>query len=115
MKKSNNNNINNKLLLGFEIQTDHLILARRPDRIIINKKERTCRTVDFTVPADHRVKKNKYLDLATELKKSDDYTNCNRCSWYSHKWIGTTLEDLEITGRVETVQTTALLRSARIL
>ena len=23
---------------GFEIQTDHLILARRPDRVIVNKK-----------------------------------------------------------------------------
>ena len=28
-----------KLLLDFDIQTDHLISARRPDLIIINKKE----------------------------------------------------------------------------
>ena len=44
--------------------------------------------MDFAVPADHRVKlkeskkKDKYLDLARELKKtmeneSDDDTNCN--------------------------------------
>ena len=37
-------------------------------------------------------KKDKYLDLAGELKKtvwheSDHYTNCNFCSWYSHKRI----------------------------
>ena len=35
---------------------DHLISARRPDLIIIYKKKRTSRIVDFAVPADHRVK-----------------------------------------------------------
>ena len=50
-----------KLLWDFEIQTDHLISARRPDIGIIKKKKktknkRTCRTVEFAVPADHRVK-----------------------------------------------------------
>ena len=54
---------------------DHLISVRRPDLIIINKKKRTCKIVDFAVPADHRIKlkecekKDKYLDLARELKK----------------------------------------------
>ena len=33
-------NDTHKLLLDFNIQTDHLILARRPDLIIINKKKR---------------------------------------------------------------------------
>ena len=48
----------------------------------------TCWTVDFAVLAEHRVKlkesekKDKYLALARELKKtveheSDGYTNCN--------------------------------------
>ncbi len=38
------------------------------------KKKRTCKIVDFAVPADHRIKpkacekKDKYLDLARELK-----------------------------------------------
>ena len=74
-----------KLLWNFDIQTDHLILARRPDLIVINnkkkkkkkekKKKRTCKIVDFAVPADHRINlkecetKDKYLDLARELKK----------------------------------------------
>ena len=49
-------NKTHKLLWGFEIQMDHLVLARRPDFMIINKKERTCKIVDFAVPADHRVK-----------------------------------------------------------
>ena len=70
-----------KLLWDFDIQADHLISARRPDRIIINnnnkqtKKKKTCKTVDFAVPADHRIKlkeyekKDKYLSLARDLKK----------------------------------------------
>ena len=66
-----------KLLWDFDLRTDHLILARRPDLIIINKKKkkRICKIVDFTVPADHRIKlkecekKDKYLDFARELKK----------------------------------------------
>ena len=67
-------NETHKLLKDFEIQTNRLILARRPELIIINKKERTCRIVDFAVQADHGVKfkesekKDKYLDLARELK-----------------------------------------------
>ena len=47
--------------------------------------------MDFSVPADNRVKskesekKDKYLDPARELKKIVDvYTNYNWYSWYSH-------------------------------
>ena len=42
------------------MQTDHLITARRPDRLIINKKKRICKIVDFVVPADHRIKLKEY-------------------------------------------------------
>ena len=80
-------NSTNKLQWDFDIQTDHLISARRPDPLVINnKKKRTCKIVNFAVPADHTVKlrksekKDRYLDLARELKKTmehegDDYTN----------------------------------------
>ena len=119
-------NDSHKLLWDFNIQTDHLIPARRPDLIIINKRKRICKIVDFAVPADHRInlkeseKKDKYLDLAKELKKL----------WNMKVTIvpivigalGTVtkgllkgLDDLEVSGRVETIQTTALLRTARIL
>ena len=54
-----------KLLWDFEIQTDHLLSARRPILIIINKKERT----DHRVKLNESEKKNKYFDLARELKK----------------------------------------------
>ena len=57
-------------------------------------KKRTCRIVDFAVPADHRVKSregakdDKYLDFVKELKKSDGDINCNWCSRYGHQRIG---------------------------
>ena len=64
-------NDTHKLLWDFDIQTDHLIAARRTDFIIINKKKRICKIVGFAVPADYRIKlkKDKYLDFAKELKK----------------------------------------------
>ena len=60
---------------------DYPISARRSDLIIINKKERTCKIVNFAVPADHRVKLKEcekmdiYLDLARELKKKNIIEN----------------------------------------
>ena len=85
-----------------------------------------CKIVDFAIPADHRInlkkseKKDKYFDLPRELKKL----------WKMKVMIvpivigalGTItegllkgLEVLELGGRVETTQTTVLLRTARIL
>ena len=88
-------NDTHKLLWDFNIQTDHLIPARRPDLIIINKKKRIRKIVDFAVPADHRInlkeseKKDKYLDLARESKKaveheSNDCANCDCCFWQNN-------------------------------
>ena len=79
-----------RILRDFDIQTDHLISVRRPDLVIVTTTtiiiiiiiiiniiiNRTCKIVDFDVPADHRIKlrennkKDKYLDLARELHKS---------------------------------------------
>ena len=119
-------NDTHKLLWDFDIQTDPVISAIRPDLIIINKKKRTRKIVNFAVLAEHRTKlkecekKDKYLDLARELKKL----------WNMKVTIipivigaiGTVtkgllkeLEDLEVGGQVETIQTIALFRMARIL
>ena len=63
------------ILRDFEIQTDHLISAERPDLMMAKKKKkRNCRIVNFGFSADLRVKlkeseiKDEYLDLARELK-----------------------------------------------
>ena len=120
-------NDTHKLLWDFNIKMDHLIPARRPDLIIINKKKKKiCKIVDFTVLADQRIilkeseKKDKYLDLARELKKL-----WNMKITIVRVVIGALstitegllkgLGNLEIGGCVETIQTTALLRTARFL
>ena len=89
------------------------------------QKKRICKIVDFAVPADHRIKlkecekKDKYLNLARELKKV-----WNMKVTIAQIVIGAFdtitkgllkgLEDLEVGRRVETIQTTALLKTARI-
>ena len=86
------------------------------------QKKRTCQVVDSGVPADHWVKlkesekKDKYIDLARELKKL-----WNMKATVIPILIGALgtvikgLEDLEMRGLAEAIPTTPLLRSARIL
>ena len=94
-------NEKHKFLCNFDIQTNHLISARRPDLIITNKNKITYKIVNFAVPADHRVKlkesrnKDKFLEPVPCLgiekiveHEGDSCTNCNWCSWYSHQRIG---------------------------
>ena len=90
------------------------------------RKKRISKIVDFAVPTDHIIKlkecekKDKYLDLAKELKKL----------WNVKVTIilivtgafGTVtkgflkgMEDLEVGGHVVTIQTTALLTMGRTL
>ena len=119
-------NETHKLLWDFNIRTDPLISTRRPDILIINKKKRTCKIVDFAVPADHKVKfrenekKDKYLDLVWERKKLWNIKVTiiriviGAFSTVTKELLKR-LEDLEIRGRVETIQTTTLLRTARKL
>ena len=104
-KTKNKQTNTHKLLWDFEKESDHLISARRTDIKKLGKKA-ICKIIDFALLADHSVKlkesekKEKYLDLARELKKtveqeSDVYTNCNWCSWYSHRRINKGTDGLE--------------------
>ena len=36
----------------FSIQTDNVIEAPRPDLVVVGKKRRTCKIIDFAVPGD---------------------------------------------------------------
>ena len=48
--------------------------------------------------------------------EGDNYTNCDWCLWHGEiKDYERGLEDLEVGDRVETIQTTALLKTARML
>ena len=59
----------------FSIQTDHVIQARRPDLVVVDKKERSCKIIDFVVPGDSKIeekekdKVEKYQELGRELQK----------------------------------------------
>ena len=63
-----------------------------------NKKTIICKIADFAVPGHHRInlkeceKKDKYRDLARELKKavehkSNDYAKCDWCFWHNYQRI----------------------------
>ena len=54
-----------KLLSDFEIQKDRLILARKPDLVIVNKKKK--KEKKKREPAKENEKRDKYLDLAREV------------------------------------------------
>ena len=120
----------------FDIQMDHLISARRTDLIIINnkkrrkkRKKRTCRIVDFAVPANHsynwkRLKRKISISiLIGNWKKTQKLWNMkvtlisivNGALGTITKRLIKWLEDLEIRGRVQTTKTNVLLRSDRIL
>ena len=85
-----------------------------------------CKIVHFAFPADHRIKlkecekRDKYLDLARELKKLWNIKVkiipvVIGAFGTVTKGLSKGLEDLEVGDRVETTQTTALLKTARIL
>ena len=119
-------NETHKLLWDFDIQPDHRISARRSDRVIVNNKKKSCPIVDFAVQGDLRVKLkegrkgDRYLNFARVLKKI--WNKNVTVIPFVIGALGTVtkglvqgLDDLEIRGRVETIQTTAFLRSSRIL
>ena len=62
-----------KILWDFSIQTDHVIEARRPDLVVVDKKRRTCKIIDFAVPGYNRIEEKEkekienYQDLRREL------------------------------------------------
>ena len=76
---ANNNddddNNNNTVLWDIAVQTDRHISANRPDIIIKDKVNSTCKLIDMTVPCDKNVsskeieKKSNYKDLEIEIQR----------------------------------------------
>ena len=119
-------NDTHKLLWDFGIQNGSPDLGQKTRPYNNQQKKKACKIFNFSVPGDHRIKlkesekKDKYLDLARELKKLWDMKMT--IMLFMIDAFGTVtkgllkgLVDLEVGGRVETIQTTALLRTARIL
>ena len=65
-----------KILWDFSIQTDNVIKARRPESVLVDKKERSCKIINFAVPGDSRIEEKekdkieKYQNLGSELQKN---------------------------------------------
>ena len=116
-----------KLLWDFTIQCDHMIEARRPDIIIVKKKERHCSIIDIAAPGDNRVcekeqeKIEKYQDLKREIsriwkmKKVEVIPVIIGALGTITKKMKGWLEKIGIEIRTELLQKTALLGTARIL
>ena len=115
-----------KILWDFSIQTDHVIEAQRPDLVVVDKKERICKIIDFVVPGDSRIEEKekykieKYQDLGRELQKIWN-VKMNIIPLVVGslgaipKQFGNRLKEIGITvGRAQ-VQKTVLLGTARIL
>lgn len=116
-----------KVLWDINVQCDNVIEARRPDIIVIDKKERKGLIIDIAVPADVRVeekereKVEKYQDLKREigrlwnLKKVEVVPVVIGALGSVTKEFDRWIEKLGITFNVGVVQKTALLGTARIL
>ena len=55
----------------MNIQCDHVIEARRPDIVVVNKQDRKCAIIDIAVPADKIIgeKENEKVEKYQELKR----------------------------------------------
>ena len=115
-----------KILWDFSILADHVIEAPTPYLVVVNKKERSCKIIDFAVPGDTRIEEKekdkieKHQDLERELQKI----------WNVKvkiiplvvgslgaipKKFGKRLKQIGITVRTDQVQETVLFATARIL
>jgi hypothetical protein len=78
------------------VHTDREVTANRPDIIIKNKIEKTCKLIDVAIPANRNVvqkeaeKKLKYKSLCIEIQrmwnlKCTIFTNSNWSHWNSNE------------------------------
>ena len=115
-----------KLLWDFSIQTDHVIQARRPDVILIDKEKKECKIIDFAIPYDSWVnakemkKTENYQDLAREVQKLWNMRTkvipiVIGAPGTAPKKLSKRLDDLGIGKRIVELQKTVIIYSARIL
>ena len=94
--------------------------------VVVDKKERSCKIIDCTVPGDSRIEEKekgkieKYQDMGMELQKIwNDKVKIIALVVGSlgaiHKQFGNRLKQIGITAGTAQVQKTVLLGMARIL
>ena len=115
-----------KVLWDFTIQTDIEIHARRPDIVIVDKNSNETIILDIAIPVDVNIRNKeqekivKYQDLAREIRKIWNVstkvipivigalgTVTDRLEQY--------LKDMGVTTRIELIQKSTLLGTARII
>ena len=70
-----NNDNNITIMWDMPVNTDRTITANRPDIIVKNSVNSTCKLIDMTVPSDRNIalkeieKKSKYKDLGLEIQR----------------------------------------------
>ena len=110
----------------MNIQCDHVIAARRPDIVVVDKENNEVIIVDIVSPWDHRV----YEKEGKKIEKNQDLKREIGKLWDGQqkvvpvvvgalgavsKRLDTWLDKLGITIRAGLLQKTALLGTARIL
>ena len=126
MQQRNVENEEVKVLWDINVQCDNVIEARRPDIIVIDKKERKGIIIDIAVPADVRVGKKKgkkwkctrtwrEIGRLCKLKMVEVVPAVIGTHGSATKEFDRSIEKLGITYSVRVMQKTVLLRTARIL
>ena len=115
-----------KLLWDFNIQTDKEIQARRPDLILVNRRDKQCFIIDIAVPNNSGIlekekeKIKKYEDVRREIgklwsiKTSVIPVVVGALGTVTNN-LGKHLNAIGVTATVELLQKAALLGTARIL
>ena len=62
-----------KILWYFSIQTDHVIEARRPDLVVVDKKVRICKIIDFALPGDSRIEEKRKMRQKNIMTWEESY------------------------------------------
>ena len=111
-----------KIFWDFSIHTDHIIETRRPDLVVVDKKERICKIIEFAVPGDLRRRRKIDRKISRHGKgvpedmkcQSEDHTvSCRLFRCYTQ--VCNRLKQIGITVGTAQVQKTVLLGTARIL
>ena len=121
---------NFKILWDFLIQCDRKIEARRPDIVFVDKKEREVVIIDVAIPGNDRVK-DKELEKLKKLEKYQLLKDEIAKVWCMRKVIVVPvvigafgavsvsfkkyMKRIGVNVRLEVIQKTALLGTAKIL
>ena len=113
-------------MCDFSIQTDHVIEAQRPNLVVIDKKERSCKIIDFALPVDSRIEEKE----KDKIEKNQDLGRALQKTWNVRvkiiplvvvslgavpKQFGNRLMQIGITAGTAQAQKTVLLGTTGIL